>query len=117
MECNAGRVIKKDPSHPGAVVVRFTEDGSRFWLPVDSVNQWLQVIHMRIRPCNHTYRGIVCRDSACCMPVHCANHCCVGASRRGTGMGCPTPLGMQLRCLLQRFWQASAAVGGDPQPR
>ena len=40
---SAGRVIKKDPSHPGAVIVRFTEDNSLFWLPLNKVTHWLQV--------------------------------------------------------------------------
>ncbi len=30
-------VKKKDTAHPRAVVIRFPEDGSTFWLPVDEV--------------------------------------------------------------------------------
>lgn len=30
-------VKRKDPGHPKAVVIRFPEDGSTFWLPVDEV--------------------------------------------------------------------------------
>jgi hypothetical protein len=37
------RIIKKDPSHPRAVVVRFPDDGNLCWLPVDQVTEWLQV--------------------------------------------------------------------------
>ena len=39
----AARVVKKDPSHPRAVVLRFSEDGNLFWLPVEQVSKWLQV--------------------------------------------------------------------------
>lgn len=39
----AARVVKKDPSHSRAVVLRFSEDGKRFWLPVEQVSKWLQV--------------------------------------------------------------------------
>lgn len=30
-------VKRKDAAHPGAVVIRFPEDGSTFWLPADEV--------------------------------------------------------------------------------
>lgn len=37
------RVMKKDPSHSRAVVVKFPDDGNLCWLPVDRVSSWLKV--------------------------------------------------------------------------
>ncbi|DBA68995.1 TPA: hypothetical protein ACH3X2_013164 [Trebouxia sp. C0005] len=37
-----GTVLKKDPAHPGSVVVRFIEDGSRYWFPLAEVEQFLE---------------------------------------------------------------------------
>lgn len=36
-----GTVTKKDPAHPGSVIVRFEEDGSRYWFPVTEVERFL----------------------------------------------------------------------------
>ncbi|CAL8464007.1 g3542 [Coccomyxa elongata] len=36
------RVVKKDPSHTRAVVLRTSEDGNLFWLPVEQVMKWLR---------------------------------------------------------------------------
>lgn len=37
-----GTVLKKDPAHPGSVVVRFIEDGSRYWFPLAEVERFLE---------------------------------------------------------------------------
>lgn len=37
-----GTVLKKDPAHPGSVVVRFIEDGSRYWFPLAEVERFLK---------------------------------------------------------------------------
>lgn len=37
-----GTVLKKDPAHPGSVVVRFIEDGSRYWFPLVEVERFLE---------------------------------------------------------------------------
>lgn len=37
-----GTVLKKDTAHPGSVVVRFIEDGSRYWFPVTEVERFLK---------------------------------------------------------------------------
>ena len=35
--CFTAKVLRRDPSHTGAVVIRFPEDGSSFWLPATEV--------------------------------------------------------------------------------
>lgn len=42
------RVVRKDTAHPGAVVIRFKEDGSTFWLPAKEV--WRYVEEGEARP-------------------------------------------------------------------
>lgn len=37
-----GRVMGRDAHRKGAVVVKFEEDGTRYWLPADDVRGWLQ---------------------------------------------------------------------------
>ncbi len=39
----AARVVRKDPSHARAVVMRFAEDGDLMWQPVDKVWAWIEV--------------------------------------------------------------------------
>ena len=41
--CCAARVMKKDPSHARAVVLRFAEDGDQMWQPVDKIVSWIEV--------------------------------------------------------------------------
>jgi hypothetical protein len=41
-------VKRKDPAHSGAVVIRFPEDGSTFWLPADEVISWCQPVELRV---------------------------------------------------------------------
>lgn len=36
-----GKVVGKDPHRKGAVVVRFEEDGSKYWLPAADVQRWI----------------------------------------------------------------------------
>lgn len=36
------RVMRKDTGHPGAVVIRFKEDGSTFWLPANEVWRYVE---------------------------------------------------------------------------
>jgi hypothetical protein len=36
-------VTKKDPSHPGAVVVKYDDDGTLAWWPVEHILGWIQV--------------------------------------------------------------------------
>ncbi|CAL5226922.1 g9799 [Coccomyxa viridis] len=41
------RVVRKDPSHARAVVMRFAEDGDLMWQPVDKVWAWIETMQAK----------------------------------------------------------------------
>ena len=63
-------VKRRDPAHPGAVVIRFPEDGSTFWLPADEVPPWLHPCRAAAN-CDAGNRPSACSMLVGSMSTHC----------------------------------------------
>ena len=71
--CCAARVMKKDPSHARAVVLRFTEDGDQMWQPVDKVVSWIEVCAAVTLTHSPKLPNALCRHAFC--SFFCALQC------------------------------------------
>ena len=127
MCADAARVTKKDPSHPGAVVVKFSEDGTLAWLPAENVLAWIEVM-LRCVPLVLTLYKLRMGAPSCegsqglwqrterrvLLSLTCRIH---AACRRRMLGGCRTPSAALRRYLRQRCWPALAAAAGGRQQR